>query len=107
MTTIQVRVPKAIEQLVGGEQDRLLRVGLRVAAKKRAQELAQSKREALSHVRQLERKYGVTFKTFEKRLEKQDTLQAHEDYNEWFFWMSVLARVKQAQAAMDKLRSVP
>lgn len=105
MTTIQVRVPKAIEQLVEGEQDRLLRVGLRVAAKKRAQELAQSKREALLHVRQMERKYGVTFRTFEKKMDKEAALQLHEDYNEWYFWMSVLARVKQAQSAMDKLQS--
>ncbi len=55
MNTIQIRVPKSIEQLVDGEQDRLVRVGLRVAAKARAKELAQAEREALSHIRRLEK----------------------------------------------------
>lgn len=103
MNTIQVRVPKSIEQLVEGEQDRLLRVGLRVAAKTRAKELAQAEREATLQVRRLEKKYGITFKAFEKKLAVINTVQAHEDYNDWFFWKTVLERVEKATGAMKKL----
>lgn len=103
MNTIQVRVPKAIEHLVQGEQDRLLRVALRVAAKTRAKELTLAKREASLNLRRFERKYGTTFKDFEKNLRAINTLQAHEDYNDWFFWLSVLERTEKAHAAMEKL----
>lgn len=105
MNTIQVRVPKAIEHLVQGEQDRLLRVALRVAAKTRAKELAQAKREASLNLRRLERKYGTTFKAFEKSLGDINTVQAHEDYNDWFFWLSVFERTEKADTAMKKLAS--
>lgn len=105
MNTIQVRVPKAIEQLVEGEQERLLRVALRMAAKARAKELTQAEREALSNVRRMEKKYGVAFKAFEKKLGTMNTVQAHEDYNDWFFWMNVLERVQNARTAMEKLAS--
>ncbi|TAH53053.1 MAG: hypothetical protein EYC68_05180 [Chloroflexota bacterium] len=105
MNTIQVRVPKAIEQLVEGEQDRLLRVALRMAAKTRAKELTQAQREASANVRRLEKKYGMTFNAFEKKLGAMNTAQAHEDYNDWFFWLNVLERVQNARAAMAKLAS--
>jgi len=103
MNTIQVRVPKAIEQLVEGEQDRLLRVALRMAAKTRAKELTRAQREASAKVRRLERKYGMTFNAFEKKFGAMNTAQAHEDYNDWFFWVNVLERVQSARAAMAKL----
>lgn len=105
MNTIQVRVPKAIEQLVEGEQDRLLRVALRMAAKTRAKELTQAQREASANVRRLEKKYGTTFNAFEKKLGAMNTAQAHEDYNDWFFWLNVLERVENARNAMEKLAS--
>ncbi|OQY94637.1 MAG: hypothetical protein B6D41_06920 [Chloroflexi bacterium UTCFX4] len=105
MNTIQVRVPKAIEQLVEGEQDRLLRVALRMAAKTRAKELTQAQREASANVRRLEKKYGMTFNAFEKKLGAMNTAQAHEAYNDWFFWLNVLERVENARNAMEKLAS--
>lgn len=107
MNTIQVRVPKAIGQLVEGEQDRLLRVALRMAVKTRAKELMQAQREATANVRRMEKKYGMPFNAFEKKLGAMNTAQAHEDYNDWFFWVNVLDRVENARNAMEKLASTP
>jgi hypothetical protein len=107
MGLIELRVPKSIETLVGRDQDRLLRPALRLAAKRRARELERERREALSHIRRYERKYGVPFAEFErKKLRKLDTLQAHEDYNDWFFWTGVLERAAQASSALKQMDTV-
>ena len=108
MGLIELHVPQAIVTLVGDERDRLLRVALRVAAKQRVRELKKERREAVSHIRRLERKYGATLVEFErKQLGALNTAQAHEDYNEWFFWASVLARADKAQDALAQMETVP
>ena len=61
MGQIEMRVPKLVESLVGEERDRLLRTALRFAARQRARELEKERREALTHVRRYERKYGMPF----------------------------------------------
>jgi hypothetical protein len=59
-------------------------------------ELEKAHREALANIRRYERKYGVPFAEFErKKLRTLDTVQAHEDYNDWFFWVNVAARTKK------------
>jgi len=106
MEQIMLRIPKSIELLVGDERDRLLRSALRIAAKQRARELAKERREALTHLRHFERKYGVSFTEFErKKLRALKTVQAHEDYNDWFFWTSVLERADRATDALAKMES--
>mgnify|MGYP001442220405 CR=1 FL=1 len=107
MEQIQLRVPKSIELLVGDERDRLLRSALRVAAKQRTRELNKERREALSQSRRLERKYGVSFAGFErKKLGVLDTVQAHEDYNDWFFWTCVLERADRVINTFKAMESV-
>jgi hypothetical protein len=58
---------------------------------------AVARREALTHIRRYERKYGSTLAQFERKQPSGlDTVQAHEDYNDWFFWGTVLARAENA-----------
>ena len=107
MTQIELRVPKAIEELVGDDRDRLLRTALRVAAKQRSRELATERREALARVRRYERKYHLSLAEFErKQLGALDTARAHEEYNDWFFWTRVLDRAEKASNALSKLEKV-
>lgn len=107
MTQIELRVPKAIEELIGDDRDRLLRTALRVAAKQRSRELATERREALAHIRRYERKYQLSLTEFEgKKLATLDTVQAHEDYNDWFFWTRVLERAEKNSNALSKLETV-
>jgi hypothetical protein len=102
-----MHVPKSLELLVGQERDRLLRAALRMAARQRAHELTQERREALTHLRRYERRYGVSLSEFErKKLAKLDTLQAHEDYNDWYFWAGVLERADQAADALRRMETV-
>lgn len=107
MEQIQLRIPKSIQALVGDERDRLLRMALRTAAKQRARELDKERREAVTHIRRFERKYGVSLSKFErKKLRALNTVQAHEDYTDWFFWTSVLERAEQATAALKEMETV-
>ena len=107
MEQIELRIPKSIESLVADERDRLLRSALRIAAKQRVRELGKERREALGHIHRFERKYGVSFNEFEhKKLRVLDTVQAHEDHNDWFFWTRVLERADRATGALAKMESV-
>jgi hypothetical protein len=107
MEQIQLRVPKSIELLAADERDRLLRSALRVAAKQRSRELAKERREAIGHIHRFERKYDVSLSVFERKtLRTLDTIQAHEDYNDWFFWTRVLERADQSTSALKKMESV-
>ncbi len=106
MQQIRLRVPRAIETLVSDKKDRLMRTALRVAAKQRIHELAKEQREAMIHIRRYERKYGVSFAEYErKKLRALDSVQAHEDYNDWFFWTRVLARATEAATALAKMET--
>lgn len=107
MESIELRIPKPIQSLVDDEKERLLRSALRLAAKQRSRELAKERREALTHIRRFERKYGVSFVEFErKKLSALKTVQAHEDYNDWFFWITVLDRVNRTITALEKMESL-
>lgn len=40
-----------------------------------------------NEVKRLEERYGVSFSTFESEILPDATSQqAHEDYNDWYFW---------------------
>lgn len=107
MGQIELRVPKSIETLVSGDQDRLLRAALRLAAKQRVRELEKERRQALTHIRRYERKYGARFAQFERKgMSKLDTVQAHEDYNDWYFWTSVLERAEKASKVIKRLGTI-
>jgi len=105
--TVQVRVPKAIHALLQPERQRLLHHALRIAAKYRARELEQDCKDARAHIRRLEKKYRATFSQFErKKLRRLNTVQAHEDYNDWFFWTKLLERAERELRALSKMESV-
>ena len=51
--------------------------------------------ESEEQVRHFEENYGVSLDHFEKNLGDSETYQAHEDYNDWFYWREVLDRNRQ------------
>jgi hypothetical protein len=107
MQQIELSVPKAIEILVDDERERLLRTALRIAARQRAHELVKERREALTHIHRYERKYSASFATFERRkLRALSSTQAHEDYNDWFFWTQVLLHADTASNVLKKMETV-
>lgn len=102
MNQILVELPAALAELPPVERDALIRAGLYEATRARRRELEALLTEATMHLQHFEQRYGLSFERFEAELLPTiDSPQAHEDYNDWFFWQSV--RVEQ-QALLVKLQ---
>ena len=92
MMQITVKVPEALGKLPVQEQNILIQAGLWNAASARIQQLQGEIKPAQEAIHQFEMKYGVTLDRFENELLPElDTIQAHEDYNDWFYWVQVRA----------------
>ena len=90
MTTIEL--PRSLINLPEQEQRLLLRAGLYEAGRARLRQVEAEIAEAEAKSQRLESRYGMSFAQFESEaLPMLDTFQVHEDYNDWFFWQSVLA----------------
>jgi hypothetical protein len=102
MTQVTIKVPHKLATLPLAEQDSLLRAGLFEAVRSRMRQLASEIEESKQHIEQYEKKYGISLSQFEvEQLPELDTLQAHEDYNDWFFWRETL---RQNQQIMNELQ---
>lgn len=89
MTTLEI--PRSLVNLPEQEQLVLLRAGLYEAGRARLRQLEAEIAEAEAEIQRFESRYGMPFAQFEiEVLPILDTLQVHEDYNDWFFWQSVL-----------------
>ena len=92
MSQVMMKIPDMLASLPEEERDRLIRGGLYEATRARIRQLKQEIAESREHLQKFERRYGVSFTQFESEiLPTLDTLEAHEDYNDWFFWHSLLA----------------
>lgn len=102
MTQILVDLPAALVELPQTERESLIRAALYEATRARIRELEAKLAEAKLHLQQFEQRYGLSFEHFETELlPTLDAPQAHEDYNDWFFWQSVWV---EQQALLVKLQ---
>lgn len=96
-------VPDALIELSSAERESLLRAGLREAMAARARQVEQEIAEAVSEARVFADRYQMSFERFEReRLQESDNLQIHEDYNDWFYWTSVLSEKQKLLASLQK-----
>lgn len=104
MTQVTITMPSPLANLPFAEQDSLLRAGLFEALRARRRQLAAEIEESKKYIQHYEEKYGVSLAQFEsEQLPELDTLQAHADYMDWFFWAEAL---RQNQQLLDELRKV-
>lgn len=100
MQAIPSDILEKLGKLPKGEREDLLRAGVYEAARARVRQLQQDVFEAERHIHRFEHKYSVTFEQFEGTLMAElDSLEAHEDYTDWFFWVSVL---QEKQKTLDE-----
>jgi hypothetical protein len=108
MPVVKVRIPEALNDLYGPEQERLLHSAFRQYARLRSQELLNEMQEAEAQLRQLEVKYGVSLAEFEAQLLPGETsVEVHEDYNRWFFWQSVMDRQREILERLCDVALIP
>jgi hypothetical protein len=102
MTSITIEVPEKLQNLPVSERDALFRAGLHEAIRARIRQLEAEAAESSAEIARFEHKYGLTFKRFEaEALPSLDTQQAHEDYNDWFYWETVLAEKQRLLAGLQ------
>jgi hypothetical protein len=104
MTQVTITMPSPLANLPIAEQDSLLRAGLFEAMRARMRQLVSEIEESQKHIQYYEAKYGNSLAQFEsEQLPELDTLQAHEDYTDWFFWNETW---RQHQQVLDELQKV-
>ena len=65
-------------------------------------------REAKKHIQQFEAQYGMSLSELERQgLPENASVEAHEDYNRWFFWQSVLDRQEKIVKRLRKVSLLP
>lgn len=108
MPVVKVRIPEALNDLYGPEQERFLHSAFRQYARLRSRELLNEMQEAEAQVRQFEAHYGVSLAEFEAQLSPDEpSIKAHEDYNLWFFWQSVLDRQREILQRLCNVALIP
>jgi hypothetical protein len=101
VTTLEL--PLSLVSLPEREQMLLLRAGLYEAGRARIRQLEAEMAEAEVEIQRFETRYGMTFAQFETNaLSMLDSLEAHDDYNDWFFWQSVLTDRRALLAEIGK-----
>jgi hypothetical protein len=106
-TTLQVtlELPEPWGLLTEQERSRLLRAGVYEATRARVRQLQAEIAECEQNIRRFEELYGLPIQRFEtERLLALDTWQAHEDYNDWFYWQSVLDEKKSLLAGVQQIK---
>ena len=105
MSQMVLEIPDLLADLPSQERERLIRGGLYEATHTRIRQLEKEIAESQKHIRNFEERYKVSFAQFEKDvLPTLDTLQAHEDYNDWFFWQNVLVENEHLMSEMKRIK---
>lgn len=98
-------IPEFLANLPVEERDRLIRSGVYEATRMRIQRLEEEIAESKQHLEQFESRYGVSFSEFETTLlTKLDTSEAHQDYNDWYFWHTVLNKNQKLLTDLQKAK---
>ncbi len=105
MSQMVLEIPDLLADLPPQERNRLIRSGLYEAARARIRQLEKEIVESRKQIQNFEKRYGVSFAQSEKDvLPALDTLQAHEDYNDWFFWQNVLTENEHLLSEIKRIK---
>jgi len=104
MALLTLEVPDELMAIPQIEQEKLIRMGLEHAILSLINHLKKEIHEIKSHILPFEHRYQMTFSDFElNKLPQLTTLEAHDDYNDWFFWQSVWNEKWQFLAQLKKV----
>jgi len=105
MPQVMVEIPDLLVDLPIEERDRLIRGGVYEATQTRIRRLEKEILESKQQIQLFETKYGVSFSQFETGiLPETDTIQVHQDYNDWYFWQTVLEKNEKLLSELGKAR---
>jgi len=104
MVEMTLRLPQTLVQLPERERGKLIRAGLQEATRARIHQIQAEIAASQQELARFEARYGMSLSSFETQLlSQQESLQVHEDYNDWFYWQSVL---EEKQRLLADLRAL-
>lgn len=105
MVQVKLDIPETLANLPAQELILLIRAGLYEAMQARIRQLELEIIESREQLKRFEARYGVSFDQFESEiLSTLDTMQAHEDYTEWFFWENVFTEKQQVLTELQRTK---
>ncbi len=106
MSQIALEIPNILAILPSQERNRLIRSGVYEATRIRIRQLEKEISESKKNILHFQNYYGVSFAQFEaETLPELDTFQTHEDYNDWFFWQTVLTKNENLLAKVNRIHA--
>ncbi len=107
MVEMTLRLPQTLVQLPERERSKLIRAGLQEATRIRIRQLQAEIAASQQELARFEARYGMSLSSFETQiLSQQESLQVHEDYNDWFYWQSVIEEKQRLLAELEALELV-
>ena len=107
MSQIALEIPNILAVLPPHERNRLIRSGVYEATRTRIRQLEEEISESKTHILTFQNRYDVSFTQFETELLPElDTFQTHEDYNDWFFWQTVLTKNEQLLSKIKRIKAI-
>ena len=104
MVEMTLRLPQTLVQLPERERGKLIRAGLQEATRVRIRQIEDEIAASQQELARFEARYGMPLSSFEAQLlPQQESLQVHEDYNDWFYWQSVLDEKQHLLADLQQL----
>ncbi len=105
MPQITLEVPDTLVALPEQERNLLILAGLHEATNARIRQLEAEIAESEEYIQRFESRYGLSLARFEAELlPTLNTHQAHEDYNDWFFWEQVRTEKQSLLAGLQKVK---
>lgn len=106
MSQIALEIPNILAVLPSQERNRLIRSGVYEATRTRIRQLEEEIDESKQYILKFQNRYGVSFAQFESvLLPALDTFETHEDYNDWFFWQTVLTKNENLLSKIQRVIS--
>lgn len=103
MEQITIELPDLLSQLPSTERTSLIQAGIAEAVRMRAEEIRGEVAEAEAQVARFTARYGMDFHQFETEyIQQNESPDAHEAYNDWFYWQQVLERSRALLGVRQK-----
>lgn len=104
MALLTLEVPDQFMIIPQAERNNLLKIGLTQAISFIVKQLKDDIEKTKRDIALFEKRYSSTFSEFETNLlPNLETLEAHEDYNDWFFLERVLSEKQQSLLQLEQV----
>lgn len=103
MTTIQLKLPKAVARFYPKISEKVFLQALNESVRRLIDEERAELKLTKARIRRFERKYKCSFSIFAKRFSAAGNFETHEDYGEWSYLEEKTKRLREDIENYEKL----